>query len=275
VITIAFWNIHKNGRVLPNLACLATAYAVDILLLAEPPTNLTPAVRALNKLKTGIWREETNGGSKVRALTRLGAADFTHRFTGIAGDVAGWILRAPKVLPAGEVLLAVVHLSSKFGGLNDADQAMIAGEAVSEINEAEDKIRHRNTAVVGDFNMYPYDSGMTSLTGFHALMTEQLAGQTDRVYRGRPRRRFYNPMWGLLGDRTPGPAGSFRWRSNVPHNPHWGMLDQLLLRGELIAFVRDLAVLEQDGAHAIVNADGFPNWDDFSDHLPVLFRIDT
>jgi len=204
----------------------------------------------------------------------MGTADFTHRFTGIAGDVAVWAIRAPKLTPVPEVLLAGVHLSSKAGGLNDSDQSIIAEEVIGEINEAEDNSKHRNTAIVGDFNMHPYDSGMTSVTGFHGLMTKRLAEQPDRMYRKRPRRRFYNPMWGLMGDQTPGPAGSYRWDSSVPHNPHWGMLDQLLLRKNLIYRFHDLSVLEHDGSHALVDADGFPDRRGFSDHMPILFRLD-
>src|SRR5262249_7240893 len=157
-----------------------------------------------------------------------------HRFTGIAGDVAGWALRAPKVTPVAEVLVAGVHLASKFGGLNDADQAGAAQEVVDEINEAEDGGGHQNTAVVRDFNMYPYDSGMTGVKGFHGLMTRRLAEQTERTYRKQRRRCFYNPMWGLMGDRTPGPPGSYKWDSSAPHNPHWGLLDQVLVRKALI-----------------------------------------
>lgn len=275
MITVAFWNVFKKASVLPHLACLGAAHSVDVFLLAECPKDLTPALNALGGLGQGVWREETNLGSKVRALTRLLPAQFVHRFTGLAGDVAGWAVRAPKLTPAAEVLLAGVHLASKVGGLNEADQGGIAEEVIREINEAEDYENHRNTVVVGDFNMYPYDAGMTSVTGFHGLMTRRLAEQPDRIYRKVPRRRFYNPMWGLLGDRTPGPAGSYRWDSSVPHNPHWGMLDQVLLRTAVIDSLRYLGVLGHDGTHTLLDTDGFPDREGMSDHLPVLFRLDV
>ncbi len=275
MVTIAFWNVGKKVLVLPHLACLAVAKAVDVFLLAECPKDLTPALATLNQLGGGAWREETNGGPKVRALTRLGDGDFAHRFTGIAGDVAVWTVKAPKLAPVSEALLAGVHLLSKFGGASDADQGVVANDVIETINDAEDDRKHRNTAVVGDFNMYPYDEGMTSVTGFHGLMTKRLAAQPDRTYRRVSRRRFYNPMWGLMGDRTPGPPGTFRWESSVPHNPHWGVLDQVLLRTSLVDRLEGLEVLGSDGSHDLLGADGFPDRDNFSDHLPVMFRLDV
>jgi hypothetical protein len=275
VVTVSFWNIGNKPGILPHLGCLAANQEVDVFLLAESPTDWMPALTVLNGLGNGTWREETNGGSKIRALTRIKPAEFIHRFTGIAGDVAGWALQATKLSPVPEVLLAGVHLPSKAGGITDTDQLGAAVEVIREIEEAEDVATHRNTAVVGDFNMYPYDQGMTSVIGFHALVTKRLAEQPDRKYRHRPRRRFYNPMWGLMGDRTPGPAGSFRWNSSVPHNPHWGILDQLLLRKNLMDRFYDLSILERDGMHDLLDQHGFPNKEAFSDHLPVLFRLDV
>ncbi len=106
-----------------------------------------------------------------------------------------------------EILIAGVHLASKFGGTTETDQALVAGEIIAELNEVEDRHKHRNTVMIGDFNMQPYDPGMTNPIGMHGLMTQKLAERPDRVHRRKLRRSFYNPMWGLFGDRTDGPAG--------------------------------------------------------------------
>jgi hypothetical protein len=275
LLTVAFWNVRKKPDVLSHLSCLAKNLGVDVFLLAEAPHDLTPALPALNGLGAGAYAEADNAGCKVRALTRLPPPEFVHRLTGIAGDVAVWSVRAPAMTPVPEVLLAGVHLPSKFGGMSEASQAVVACEVVREINELEDARNHRNTAVVGDFNMHPYDEGMTSAAAFHGLMTARLAGLPDREYRGRPCRRLYNPMWGLLGDRTPGPAGTYRWASSVPHNTHWGMLDQVLLRKDLIGRLTGLEILGSDGVHNLLGVDDFPDPDHFSDHLPVLLRLDV
>jgi exonuclease III len=206
-------------------------------------------------------------------VTRLAAEAFVHRFTSVGRELAVWSLSAWNLTPP-EVLIAGIHLPSKAGGSSDADQASIAAEVVEELNEFENSRRHRNTALVGDFNMHPYDPGMTSVSGVHAQMTRTLARKRDRIHRRRPRPRFYNPMWGLFGGRTPGAAASYYWRAGVLHNPDWGMLDQLVLRAPMIDYLQDVRVLADDGAHPLTGRDGAPNRRELSDHLPVVFQLD-
>jgi hypothetical protein len=90
-------------------------------------------------------------------------------------------------------------------------------------------------------------------------MTVSLSRMADRVYRRRRYRRFYNPMWGLFGDRTPGPAGTFYWRNGPVHSPHWSILDQVLVRPALIDHLTDLEILDNDGQHVLVAGDGAPD----------------
>ena len=194
MITVVFWNIDDRSEGLPHLGCLATTHGVDIFLLAECPHDVSVGLGELNGLGIGTYIEAFSGVSKVRALTRLGGDRFRHRFTGTARDLTVWSLRAERGDVGDEVLLGAVHLPSKFGGASDSDQAGAAHEVVAELDQVEDRVGHRNTALVGDFNMNPYDHGMTSATGFHGQMTRQLAGQPDRVYRKQDRRRFYSPM---------------------------------------------------------------------------------
>jgi endonuclease/exonuclease/phosphatase family metal-dependent hydrolase len=171
-------------------------------------------------------------------------------------------------------LLAVTHLPSKAGGHTDEGQASYANTVAAELAGYEDRRGHRNTVFVGDFNMNPYDLGMTLVDCMHGLMTSELAQGKDRDYRNRAYRRFYNPMWGLFGDRTPGPAGTHFWKSSIPHNTHWGMLDQVLLRPALIPTLAKLEILDGDGNHPLVADDGYPDKSYLSDHLPLLFELD-
>lgn len=275
-LTVVFWNVGKRREVLPHLTCLAAKHAPDVFLLAECPDALAAeAQRLLSQVPSFVYREEYKGGSKVRAITRIEAASFFHQFSGVGGNLASWTLTAPDVRPAGEIVLAGVHLPSKAGGMSDADQMAVAQEVVLGLIDEEDRRGHRNTVVVGDFNMHPYDEGMTSVAGFHALMTRRLAALPDRLFLGRPRRRFYNPMWGLFGDRTDGPAGTYRWKASVAHNPHWNMFDQVLLRSGVMDRLSHLGILDHDGTHSLLDGDGFPDSELLTDHLPVLFRLEV
>ncbi|MGO9465967.1 MAG: hypothetical protein ACLQVF_17640 [Isosphaeraceae bacterium] len=272
--SILFWNLAKNASVLPQLICLARNSSIDVFLLAESPDDLGPNLVELNKLGRGAYYEAgVVKPTKVRAVTRLQHPGFDHVFTTIGEDTNVWSIKASKVNPP-EVLLAVTHLPSKAGGHTDEGQATYASKVAAELAGYEDKRGHCNTVFVGDFNMNPYDRGMTLVDCMHGLMTRELAQRQDREYRKLDYRRFYNPMWGLFGDRTPGPAGTHFWRSSIPHNTHWGMLDQVLLRPVLIPTLAKLEILESDGNHSLIADDGYPDKSYLSDHLPIHFELD-
>lgn len=82
-------------------------------------------------------------------------------------------------------------------------------------------------------------------------------------------------MWGLFGDRTPGPPGSYYWKASaVLHNTCWSIPDQVLVRPGLIDRLRDVLVLSEDGTHPLTDDRGIPHGDHLSDRLPVMFRLD-
>ncbi|HEX5874706.1 MAG TPA: hypothetical protein VFY60_08655 [Pyrinomonadaceae bacterium] len=249
-----------------HLPCLAQMHDVDVFILAECPYNVN--LEALNATAKGVYYSELNANAKVQAITRLHPRTFIHRFTNLGREMAVWSTVIPNT--SLEILIAGVHLVSKFGGTTETDQALVASEIIDELNEVEDRQRHRNTVMIGDFNMQPYDPGMTNPIGMHGLMTRQLADRPDRVHRRKPRRSFYNPMWGLFGDRTDGPPGSHYWRASALSNTHWGILDQVLLRPVLTEHLKNVMILGSDGQHSLLDSDGAPNVNHLSDHLPVL-----
>jgi len=266
LLTLLFWNIANNPACLAHLPCLVQASDIDVFILAECPENVN--LEALNALGKGNYLLEQNANAKVQAVTRLNPQFFIHRYTSLGKEMAVW-----SMMPANseqEILIAGVHLTSKFGGTTETDQALIASEIIGELNEVEDLQGHRNTIMIGDFNMQPYDPGMTSPIGIHGLMTQRLAVRPDRVHRRKLRRSFYNPMWGLFGDRTSGPPGSHYWHSSALSNTHWGILDQVLLRPILTEYLKDVMILETDGRHVLLDSNDAPSAKHLSDHLPLL-----
>ena len=266
MITLLFWNIAKNPACLEHLPCLAQTHEIDVFILAECPSNVN--LDELNAIGKGTYKHELNANAKVRAVTRLDSEAFIHRYTSLGREMAVWSTVLPNT--ALEVLVAGVHLRSRFGGISETDQAVIASEVIAELNEVEDRQHNRNTLMIGDFNMQPYDPGMVNLIGMHGLMTQQLAARPDRMHRQKLRRSFYNPMWGLFGDRTAGPPGSFYWQSSVLSNTHWGILDQVLVRSMLTKHLRNVVILDSDGQHSLLDGKGVPSFKHLSDHLPVL-----
>jgi endonuclease/exonuclease/phosphatase family metal-dependent hydrolase len=242
-----FWNIDKNPAAYPYLARLVQSRGVDILFVAESPPDVAPLLADLNMLGIGRYRDATRPPFKVRILTRLPANRFKHRHTNMAGDVGFCTVESAS--GSEEAILIPVHLPAKWGGKADAVQVSVALEVARDVSAFEDRRDHRNTVMVGDFNMNPFDPGMTLVTGLHGLMTKTLARLPDREHRGEEYRRFYNPMWSHFGDETAGPAGTYFWDSSSIENTHWAMLDQVLIRSPLIGRVQGPDILTDDGSH--------------------------
>ncbi len=272
VLNLLFWNLGKNQAAITHLDCLIRNHQVNLVLLAEYPRNLRSAgtsnldfINAEITKNGKAFRHVNNIEGKVAAFTSLPENDIVHRLASVGEDLSIWTIERP--LP---IIIGGVHLIGKSGGASEATQALAVKEIVEQFDLFEEERGHSTSILVGDFNMHPYDPGMTNDLAIPGYMTVELASRPDRKFRERPRRRFYNPMWGLFGDRTPGPAGSYYWRSSVTNNTYWTLFDQILIRAPLIEKLKDVVILDSDGSHSLVNHHGMPDVEHLSDHLPLL-----
>jgi len=144
------------------------------------------------------------------------------------------------------------------------------------ISEGEQRVGHKRTLVVGDLNMNPFEPGVVGAAGLHGVMTRQIASRGARTVQGRSYEFFYNPMWGVFGDGSPGPPGTYYYDDSRHVNYSWNVFDQVLLRPELLhSFSNDqLQVLTRAGNTLLTKGvDGVIDGRNASDHLPVLFRL--
>lgn len=112
--------------------------------------------------------------------------------------------------------------------------------------------------------------------GLHAVMTKKIALSLSRKVQGKEYKFFYNPMWNLLGDHSPGVPGTYYLRQSVHKVYFWNILDQVLIRPELLDTfkVEDLKIVDYDDKVSLLNAKGHPNKNKYSDHLPIKFTLD-
>ena len=110
-------------------------------------------------------------------------------------------LKTPSM--AQDILVAAIHLPSKVNW-EEADQAAESPFYSDWIKQAEKQVGHQRTIVIGDFNMNPYEKGMVNASGFNAAMSRSIAMNRKRVLQGLHYPFFYNPMWSLMGDLSPG-----------------------------------------------------------------------
>jgi exonuclease III len=264
-----FWNVMKK-----DLRTLITGAVVerdvDILLLAEcgvSDGDMTASLKAATNRDYSALSFDTD---KVRVFTRLPVTQWKRRQRDALARMVIWSIAVGRH-PG--ILLAAVHFVSK-NNTSPSEQAMLAAELAKEIKRVEESVGHERTIVVGDLNMNPYEEGVTAAIALHAVMTRKIAERVERVVQGTRYRFFYNPMWSLFGDRTDGPPGTYYHRSARVAEQFWHMLDQVLLRPDLMDLLDDLAILDSvRGESLLTQGAGLPDKVAYSDHLPLAFRL--
>lgn len=192
----------------------------------------------------------------------------------LIGDTVGVSIRHYAISAGRSILLVAVHLPSKLR-LKTEDQLLLCTETAALIRDAEERVQHDRTIVIGDFNMNPFEAGLVGSSGFHAIMDRSIAETRSRLVNGREYLFFYNPMWSMLGESPLRPPGTYYFNSGTPVNYYWHLFDQVLLRPSLLphmphSFVK--VVTEVCGT-SLLNESGRPNKTLASDHLPVVCEL--
>ena len=87
---------------------------------------------------------------------------------------------------------------------------------------------------------------------------------------------FYNPMWSFLGDRNGTAPGTYHLSASEDVCYFWNAFDQVLIRPELMQRLGpdSVQVVSTVGDVSLLDAVGKPDRSQYSDHLPVLLRLD-
>jgi hypothetical protein len=276
-LTVLFWNIRRNARVKGLLAELAAEHSVDVLAVAERGELTGPAIAAEVTQRIGCPFHDVRTRAWGLAVCAAGSPGWVLPLK--EEDKYSILTVATESAP--ELLLALAHLkapSPQTGQRAERHRALAAGAFAQKIREAEAERGHLRTVVVGDLNFNPYDHPIAGVDGLHAAPAWDVmeGGKDRRKVDGKEHVLFYNPMWSHYGDRTPGPPGTYHdWRHGGD-TCFWYMWDQVLVRHALRASLEAgrVAILDRAGGTSLVTAAGFPWRKEYSDHLPVLLRLE-
>jgi hypothetical protein len=263
-----FWNVGGKRRK-AQIAQLAINYNVDVLLLAEMIDEPGDLLAALNTRSTAYSYAPGVGNTKIHAFGK-----FDQSFVAPIRETNRLTVRRLNPPGALEILLAAVHFPSKLWW-NEDSQILECTRLANEIQAAETSAGHKRTVLVGDLNMNPFETGVVSAAGMHAVMDQRTARRGTRVVEGQRYDLFYNPMWSLFGDGTRGPAGTYHYSDSQHKVYFWNMFDQVLVRPALLNRFRleDLEVIHHTGEQSLLTTAGLPNRTVGSDHLPILFGL--
>lgn len=267
-MTFLFWNINRKPLE-ELLQFLMEEHLPDLVILAECTISAATLRAMIGRQRVRYRLLEEDLSPRLTFLSRL-----PKRAIRPILDDGGIAIR--RIIPpvGDELLLVAVHLGSKLH-LESNEQSLLATRMPQLIEQAEKKVKHARTIVLGDFNMDPFEAGLTSSETLHAVMDRQIATARTRTVQGQARQFFYNPMWNFLGDASIGPPGTYFYSGSAPVTHFWHTFDQVLIRPDLLPNFRDenVSVLVIAGGISLLDAKGRPNAAIASDHLPLLFKI--
>lgn len=270
MMTFLFWNINKKP--LQNtIGELAEIHEIDVLILAECEIERSDLLMQLNSISGPRFSEPYSESKRIVIYTRFPDSWLIP----IAEEGELSIRHLENPVSDTHTLIVAAHLPSRMHR-SEQDLMQLAPRWRQFIEDAEKRVGHKRTIVVGDLNMNPFDPGVISGEGLHGIMDKRIVGRGSRKVDGQDRDFFYNPMWSLLGDESVGPPGTYYYdASSNPLNYYWHTFDQVLLRPELVPlFPREaLRVLTDTESNSLMNNRGIPDSNDISDHFPLLFRL--
>lgn len=268
MITFLFWNIQRKP-VQDIIVTLAMQHTVDVLMLAE--CSIAPAIllERLNPPGTASYYYPQSFCDHIKVFTR-----FPDNFIIPVEESSRLTIRQLTLPGRTDILLAVNHFPSKYNW-NEHSQATEAARLASTISRAEERIGHTRTVLVGDLNMNPFEAGVVNAHGLHAVMSRSIAEKRKRTVVDVDYSFFYNPMWGLFGDGSQGPPGTYYYPDSQHNVLFWHMFDQVLIRPDLLPFFQNdnLRIIDSFGNASLLTKHGVPNQRIASDHLPLLFRL--
>lgn len=267
MVNFIFWNLNRKPLT-ESIVKLARIHGADYLLFAESPYSDAELLNMLNEPGSAdFFYLPTGECQKIQIYSRIPPEQ--HR---IILESNRLTIREAALLGRQPFLFATTHFPSKLHWSKNS-QAFECSELSTRIKKAEEIAGHSRTILVGDLNMNPFEDGMIGAPGLHAVMSQKIASRDYRIVNAEKYPFFYNPMWNLMGDYTPGPPGTYYYNSSEHVSFFWNMFDQVLIRPDLVGQfdINALSIIETDGITSFLDENGIPDTQKTSDHLPIFF----
>jgi len=263
VIRILFWNTGKQDLT-KHICELARDTQATVIVLSEFSADAQVLLAELRKVDDG-FHIPTHMSERFTCFCRVPSVDFSEIHE-------AWRLSVRSLSsPAGRILVGLVHGPDQIN-YDSPNRQSVAQSLADEMRLLMERKSSKRVMLLGDFNLNPFDESMNLAMIFNAMMTKSCTSTGVRRFGGKDYDFFYNPMWGLLGDKVPGPPGTAYDRSG--RGPYgWSMPDQVILHHALIPEYVDVEILDRAGALSLVDKMGRPDKNNASDHLPIIVSL--
>lgn len=267
--TFLVWNV--GGKALDGvLTRLVSEHRVDVLLLVERPESDGTLLRILGSF---------GDFSRIPSHERFGLyartpGAFFERLSPPASDQRSdfWRFRLNSTT---SLTVVAVHGPDRHNKPEECDRMLFFSRLSENIRWAERHVGHKCTIVLGDFNANPFEESIGGVLGLHAISVREVGGKNSRTVGNRDYEFFFNPMWSCYGRRQSAPLATHYFTRSGPHEIFWHMIDQVVLRPDVLPFFADdrLRILHRAGPIDLVTRNGYPDKANASDHLPFLFHL--
>jgi hypothetical protein len=262
------WNVRRkplDGFV----QTLVRQLQIDVVLLVEYAFGSSQLPGLL--MKDGLFKRPSSPRFGVFARVGYGLDRLRYRL----GDRVGMWKWAP---PSGQEGLLVLLHGLDRRNYDGSTRRVFFRRVADAVRHREETRNHRSTVIAGDFNAHPFESAVIDADGLHALGVQAVRARATRRVKGAGAAAgfFYNPMWRAYGHQQHPEAGAAThyWLGSWAHELAWHMLDQVVLRpGEAVRFPEDrLRIVTRVGSIPLLDAEGLPDSQTASDHLPLVFH---
>lgn len=176
----------------------------------------------------------------------------------------------------GEKYMVVgVHLDSPASYPDESDRYALARDEYSIIASYMRTHEVKNTVIIGDFNMNPFDRGMVSELSFKATHCKQTAQTVNKK-----KEYFFNPSWKIfsndLTEKVKKAPGTIHYvpRNKDTYVDYWHVFDQVLISPCMLSeYSNSYEVLTEWNKVKLLDSNLIPNRTKFSDHLPIVYTI--
>jgi hypothetical protein len=283
MLTFLFWNLQKKP-LQDSLYRLVEKHQVDILLLAENTLSVGEVLLTLNQKTAGFHYSPSvrSEGEKVQAVSSEGEkvqvyTRFSREFSEPLTGLPSYRRHTTRIinLPGRErFLLISAHLESKLN-MGDASHRTVVENFSENLRQDESIFGSKKTIIIGDMNANPFEDGVISARGLHAVSSRRVAEKIERKVSDKSYPFLYNPMWGLYSKQDGMPLGTHYYGRSEYVCHFWNMFDQVLLRPEMLSFwmPESLQILTDDGEESFLTRNGTPTREKFSDHLPIICSL--
>ena len=217
MLTVLFWNIQKKP-LLHRVARIAAGRGVDIVLLTESGEQTNDELLAALNQVGQDFHCPIKQNDRFRVACRMPVSRFPEVFNDVSNRLT---VHEYEPVVGRKMLLGLVHLPSPSNW--DLSSRNAQTPSIADSMRFCERTRDNNRSVlIGDFNLSPFDDGMVSFHGFHALMTRELAvRKNQRVVLGEKQPTFFNPMWQFILDGGVTPSGPPYFSNSQPICHYW------------------------------------------------------